>query len=124
MSLVVSNGIKSTGKIVYFTSLFPYVVIFILIGRGCSLPGATDGLLFYLRPDFSKMADRQVWFAASNQLVLKNIFLTFLTCSFFHFFQFFSLSCSWGGMVTLASYNKFHNNGKNPMTTIKFHNQS
>ena len=99
MSLVVSNGIKTTGKIVYFTSLFPYVVIFILIGRGCSLPGATDGLLFYLRPDFSKMADRQVWFAASNQLVLKNIFLTFFTCFFLSFFSVFliKLQLGWNG---------------------------
>ena len=85
------NGIKTTGKVVYFTALFPYVVIFILIGRGCSLPGAVDGLIFYLKPDFSKMGEISVWFAAANQL-------------------FFSLGAAWGGMMALASYNKFHNN--------------
>ena len=67
--LLVLNGIKSAGKVVCFTALFPYVILFILIGRGVTLPGAYEGLMFYLKPDFNKLKEPSVWFAAANQLV-------------------------------------------------------
>ena len=64
------NGIKTTGKVVYFTAIFPYLVLLALIIRGCTLPGAYEGIKFYIAdPDFSKMADAKTWFAAANQLV-------------------------------------------------------
>ena len=77
----------------YIICFFPnrYVILFILIGRGVTLPGAYDGIMFYLTPDFNKIKEPSVWFAAANQL-------------------FFSLSCSWGGMIALSSYNRFGNN--------------
>lgn len=58
------KGVKSTGKIVYFTATFPYVVLVVLLVRGVLLPGALDGIIYYLKPDWSKLGSPQVSDAA------------------------------------------------------------
>ncbi|XP_038055734.1 sodium- and chloride-dependent glycine transporter 2-like [Patiria miniata] len=89
--LCISKGVKSSGKVVYFTATFPYVVLFILLIRGVTLPGSAQGILFYIRPDFSRLADANVWKDGAVQI-------------------FYSLGPAWGGLHTMASYNKFRNN--------------
>jgi SNF family Na+-dependent transporter len=44
---------------VWFTALFPYVIMVALFIRGVTLPGAAMGIKFYLTPDFSKLAESQ-----------------------------------------------------------------
>lgn len=56
----VFKGVHSSGKVVYFTSTFPYVMLTVLLIRGVSLPGAIDGLLFYIKPDFAKLLETEV----------------------------------------------------------------
>lgn len=168
--LCLSKGVQSSGKVVYFTALFPYVVLvnfgkilfyifpysehsfslkspffpsleklslktnslfsqnlfrdrfkrfpsnrsldpssnssintldnkkrilnvsqIALFIRGILLPGANEGILFYLTPDWKRLMSAKVWGDAAVQI-------------------FFALSPAWGGLITLSSYNKFTNN--------------
>uniref|UniRef100_A0A3P8U740 Transporter n=1 Tax=Amphiprion percula TaxID=161767 RepID=A0A3P8U740_AMPPE len=83
------KGVKSTGKVVYFTATFPYVMLLILLIRGLSLPGALQGVKFYLLPEASRLTDPQV--DAGSQI-------------------FFSYSVGVGILTVLGSYNKYNNN--------------
>lgn len=49
----VLKGIKSTGKVVYVTATLPYLLLSVIIILGVTLPGSGDGIIFYLKPDFS-----------------------------------------------------------------------
>lgn len=69
VALCLIKGIKTSGKIAYFTSLFPYVVLIVLAGRGLSLPGAGDGLHYYLTPDWTRLSDPTVWVDAATQVI-------------------------------------------------------
>ncbi|XP_052279081.1 sodium- and chloride-dependent taurine transporter-like isoform X4 [Dreissena polymorpha] len=85
------KGIRSSGKVMYFTATSPYVFMFILLIRGLTLEGAMDGIKFYLIPDFSRLTDPQVWVDAGTQI-------------------FFSYSISLGTLTALGSYNRFNHN--------------
>ena len=53
------SGVKSTGKSVYVTSTFPLVMLIILLVRGLTLPGASKGIEFYIKPDLSALQKPQ-----------------------------------------------------------------
>lgn len=89
--LMTSNGIESSGRAVYFTATFPYLVLTILVIRGVTLPGAGEGLRYYLVPDMEKLKDYRVWVLAAQQV-------------------FFSLGVGWGTHVTFGSYNNRSHN--------------
>ncbi len=54
---LIVKGVKGTGKIVYFTTLFPYVVLLIMGIKGWCLDGAYEGILFYIKPNIDKLKD-------------------------------------------------------------------
>ncbi|KAL0841252.1 hypothetical protein ABMA28_014978 [Loxostege sticticalis] len=89
--LIVARGVKSSGKAAYFLALFPYVVMIILLISTAILEGAGNGILFFLTPQWEKILELDVWYAAVTQL-------------------FFSLSVCTGALVMFSSYNGFRQN--------------
>ncbi|GIY20631.1 sodium- and chloride-dependent glycine transporter 2 [Caerostris darwini] len=87
----VMRGIKTSGKVVYITATFPYCVLLCLLVRGLTLPGAWNGISFYLYPQWEKLLTFKVWGDAATQI-------------------FYSVGAAWGALLTMASYNKFNNN--------------
>lgn len=86
--LVIAKGVKSSGKAAYFLALFPYVVLVALLIRAVTLDGAVDGILFFLKPNWSELANPKVWKEAVVQC-------------------FFSLAVGLGPIVMFSSYNRF-----------------
>lgn len=85
------KGIKWTGRIVYFTSTFPYVLLTILLVKGLMLEGAMNGIKFLFIPDWSLLKKPQVWIDAVTQV-------------------FYSYGLGIGAITGLGSYNKYKNN--------------
>uniref|UniRef100_A0A8C6ZBH1 Transporter n=1 Tax=Nothoprocta perdicaria TaxID=30464 RepID=A0A8C6ZBH1_NOTPE len=89
--LCILKGVKSSGKVVYFTATFPYLILVMLLVRGVTLEGAWKGIKFYLTPQFDHLLSSKVWIEAALQI-------------------FYSLGVGFGGLLTFASYNTFHQN--------------
>ena len=53
--LIMLKGIKSSGKVAYFTALFPYFGLIVLLIRGATLEGSWSGVRELLKPDWSKL---------------------------------------------------------------------
>lgn len=85
------KGVKSTGKVVYFTAIFPYFILVALLINNVQLPGAMNGILYFVTPVWSKLFEIKVWVNAAAQV-------------------FNSIGIAFGSMVSMASYNKFNNN--------------
>ncbi len=79
------KGAKSVGKVVYVTVIVPWIVLLVLFVRGITLPGAQEGLRYFLTPNFSALKDPAVWFNAYSQI-------------------FFTLSIGFGVMIAYASF--------------------
>ncbi len=78
----IQRGIELANKL-----LMPllFLIVLVLVGWSLQLEGASLGLKAYLKPDFSELSDPKVWIDAYSQV-------------------FFSLSLSFGIMITYASY--------------------
>ncbi|XP_059761302.1 sodium-dependent noradrenaline transporter isoform X2 [Balaenoptera ricei] len=85
------KGVKTSGKVVWITATLPYLVLFVLLVHGITLPGASNGINAYLHIDFYRLKEATVWIDAATQI-------------------FFSLGAGFGVLIAFASYNKFDNN--------------
>ncbi|GBP89071.1 Sodium-dependent neutral amino acid transporter SLC6A17 [Eumeta japonica] len=106
---IVMKGIQSSGKaskmtmsrnappvfsrpqVVYFTSLFPYIVLTIFFVRGITLPGSSDGIIHMYKPKLEKLLNPMVWLDAATQV-------------------FYSFGLAFGSLIAFGSYNPPDNN--------------
>ena len=82
---IICRGVHRVGKVVMWTVPLPAVVLLVLAIRGLTLPGAAEGVIYYLRPNFAALRDPATWLAAYGQI-------------------FFSLTLGFGVMIAYASY--------------------
>ena len=88
-AFVCSMGLKSGVESVTKFMMIALLLIMVVLGiRSVLLPGAGEGISFYLKPDFARMKEAGIWncmYAALNQ-------------------SFFTLSIGMGGMEIFGSY--------------------
>ncbi|XP_041966984.1 sodium-dependent neutral amino acid transporter B(0)AT2 [Alosa sapidissima] len=89
--LAMIKGIQSSGKVMYFSSLFPYVVLICFLVRALLLEGSVDGIRHMFTPKLEIMLEPKVWREAATQV-------------------FFALGLGFGGVIAFSSYNKRDNN--------------
>ncbi|MFC1982794.1 sodium-dependent transporter, partial [Chloroflexota bacterium] len=65
---IMFRGARIIGKVSIWLVCIPWLLLLILLIRGLTLPGAVDGLNYYLSPDFSALANGDLWFAALSQI--------------------------------------------------------
>lgn len=100
---IVMKGIQSSGKVVYFTSLFPYAVLTIFFIRGITLPGAGAGLAHMYTPKLEKLLEPRVWLEAATQV-------------------FYSFGLAFGSLIAFGSYNAPKNNCVRDVLLVSFCN--
>lgn len=97
--LIIRRGVKSSGKAAYFLALFPYIIMGVLLIRAVTLPGSLNGILFFIKPNWEKILDPKVWYAAVTQC-------------------FYSLSVCFGNIIMYSSFNKFGHNVHRDATIV------
>lgn len=97
--LFTSKGIESSGKVMYVTATFPFLVLTIFLIRGLTLEGSTNGLKYLITVDFAKLADIDLWLDAAAQV-------------------FYSIGLGAGGVIAFASYCPMNQNCMRDSITI------
>ncbi|XP_052345827.1 sodium- and chloride-dependent transporter XTRP3-like [Oncorhynchus keta] len=103
--LFIVKGVKSTGKVVYFTATFPYLVLIIYLIRGVTLHGAINGVKYMFTPKMEQLAKPTTWINAATQI-------------------FFSLGLGFGSLIAFASYNQYNNNFEKQAIVVSMVNSS
>uniref|UniRef100_A0A8C7S3H0 Transporter n=1 Tax=Oncorhynchus mykiss TaxID=8022 RepID=A0A8C7S3H0_ONCMY len=85
------NTSSHSSTVVYFTALFPYVILLALLINNVQLPGAMEGIRFFIVPNWEKLLELEVWVNAAAQI-------------------FNSIGIGFGSLMAMSSYNNFNNN--------------
>lgn len=97
------RGIKTSVKVMYFSSIFPYVVLFCFLVRGFMLDGAMEGITHMFYPKLEIWGNIQVWRQAATQV-------------------FFALGLGFGSIIAYSSYNPKNNNCHRDAFTVSIIN--
>lgn len=84
-ALGLRNGVEKITKVIMSTLL---IIMIALAVRAVTLPGAYEGILFYIKPNFGKMVDQGIWNVVSEAMGQ----------------AFFTLSIGIGSMAVFGSY--------------------
>jgi solute carrier family 6 (neurotransmitter transporter, glycine) member 5/9 len=85
------KGIKTSGKLSYVFAILPYFILILLLSFALTLDGASDGIKYFLIPNFKKLLEPIVWYNACSQC-------------------FYSLTIGMGCIIMFSGYNKFDHN--------------
>ena len=86
---IVCKGVLRVGKVVMITVPLPVLLLVLIAVKSVALPGAWEGIKYYITPNFSALLNPQVWLAAYGQV-------------------FFSLTLGFGVLIAYASYRAKH----------------
>lgn len=103
--ICVIRGIKSSGKVVYFTATFPYIVLTAFFIRGMTMEGFDAGVRHLFTPQWDKLTDPVIWMEAAAQI-------------------FYSTGLGFGCILAFASYNPMHENTLKDAITISLINSA
>lgn len=88
---IIYRGLHQSGKIIWFTALFPYAILAVLLVRSVTLDGAGAGLLYYVTPRWEALLGPGPWIDGATQI-------------------FFAYSIGMGALPTLGAYNAYNHN--------------
>jgi len=91
IALGLAKGVSSYGKLSYFITIFPYVVLTTFLVYVSQEEGFYDGIHYFITPNWNKLLETSVWVEAITQI-------------------FFSLGVAIGCQLLLSSYNDFNAN--------------
>lgn len=64
----IRNGAKSVGKIIKLTVFAPVVLLIVMAVKGCTMPGAMEGIRMFFVPDPGAFLDPSLWIDAIGQV--------------------------------------------------------
>ena len=88
---IASQLLQILFQVVYVTATFPFALLFVLLLRGVTLDGHYEGIKYYMKPDWEKLSDLQIWSSGATQAM-------------------YSLGVAFGTHISLASHNQAKNN--------------
>jgi len=91
IAITLVKGISSYGKLSYFITLFPYVVLTTFLIYVAQEDGFSDGVEFFTSPDWDRLWTFEVWKEAITQI-------------------FYTLGLAVGSQLVLSSYNNYDAN--------------
>lgn len=116
---------------IYFTVAFPYVVLIALMVNNAMLPGALEGIKYFIIPQWDRLLDVEVskkkkrgntppqYYGISHLAWVSSVVSVVSVDEHSHVFQvwvnaaaqiFNSIGIGYGSFLAMSSYNSFNNN--------------
>lgn len=77
--LCLLRGVRSLGRVVWFTVLAPYVFLVVILVRGVFLDGAIDGIYYFVFPRLEKLLDIKVFNSIRIRIRCASQYITLFT---------------------------------------------